>query len=435
MQPIDLSEAPNFCGHEHWGSLDPFGMLPEGFRADVEQGCVPKRRVGLLDLLIDPYLGGWMYQAGDDPNRMARGADRQASPPAAAALKGLRPALKRQQLTGAYRCLRRGILALHQGDIDCGDPEVAARLDAAIARRYASPWTWYRSAMHTAHFSALIRPVHPAYYFRVDNQEQAALEAALSRTVLRIDPLLEMWKVPDRRSALAQFVGIEPTDAPSWRTFLTRLFDAAQGRGCVGIKQLQAYSRSLSFEPRADTAVRFTGELDAEQARALQDWIVHACCAEANERGWPHQVHVGTHNLAQSAPLPLGDLASRYPRMKLVLIHCWPFLDQAAWLAKMHPNVYLDTNWLPVLNPAFHRDALRTYLGFVPAHKLMAAHDSTSVEMAVGSSLHVREALARELTAFVAEGAIAQSDALRIGRDILHNNAVQLYGPPPGARR
>jgi hypothetical protein len=74
MKTIDLDAAPNFCGHEHWGSLDPFGMTPEGFRPDVERGCAPRRPVGLMDLLIDPYLGGWIYQAGDDPNRLAQEA-------------------------------------------------------------------------------------------------------------------------------------------------------------------------------------------------------------------------------------------------------------------------------------------------------------------------------------------------------------------------
>jgi len=433
MKTIDLDAAPNFCGHEHWGSLDPFGMTPEGFRPDVERGCAPRRPVGLMDLLIDPYLGGWIYQAGDDPNRLAQEAGAAslrelADRSPADALRALRPALRRQRLTGAYQCLRRGIQRLHGGDIDGNDRAKTDELNAAIGARYGNVWEWYASAMRSAHFSALIRPVHPVYYFRTDNADQAAREAVVSRTVLRIDPLLDLWKHPEVRAELARHVGVEPTGPASWRRFLTLLLDAAKAGGCVGIKQLQAYSRSLDFRVRSDADVRFSGDLDPDEAAAHQDWVVHACCAEADARGWPHQVHVGTHNLSQSSPLPLAALATRYPRMKLVLIHDWPFLDQAAWLAKMHPNVYLDTNWLPVLNPAFYRQALRTYLGFVPGHKLMAAHDSTSVEMAVGSSLHVREILSQELASFAASGALPASDALRVGRDILHNNAVRVYG-------
>ena len=33
------------------------------------------------------------------------------------------------------------------------------------------------------------------------------------------------------------------------------------------------------------------------QRLAFQDWIMHECCKQAHDRGWPHQVHVGTHNL------------------------------------------------------------------------------------------------------------------------------------------
>ncbi len=430
MHAIDLSEVPNFCAHEHWGSLDAFGIAAEGFRADVERGCGPRRRVHLADLLLDPYLGGWIHQAGDNPNAVAQQAGAStmhelAERSPAEALRALRPALHRQQLTGAYQCLRRGILALHHGDIDRDDADAVAKLDAAIGKRYQSPWAWYRLAMRSAHFSELIRPVHPSYYFRTDNADEATKEAALARTVLRIDPLLDFWKTEcDQCADLARHVGIDPIDAASWRGFLARLFDIAKAAGCVGIKQLQAYSRSLDFCHRSDAEVHFTGARDPEQVRAFQDWLVHACCAEADARGWPHQIHVGTHNLSQSSPLPLAELATRYPRMKVVLLHCWPFVDQAAWLAKMHANVYLDTCWLPVLNPAFQRDAFRTCLGFAPNHKLMCSQDSTSVEMAAGSSQIVREALAQELGA----AGVATTDALRIARDILHNNAVRVYG-------
>src|SRR5215470_3504028 len=45
---LDLSMLPNFCAHEHWGSIDSIGVVAEGFRADVERGATPRTKTGLL---------------------------------------------------------------------------------------------------------------------------------------------------------------------------------------------------------------------------------------------------------------------------------------------------------------------------------------------------------------------------------------------------
>lgn len=431
---LDLSHVPNFCAHEHWGSINSIGMVPEGFRGDVEQGATPSRTTRLMDLLLDPYFGGFFWLSGGDTDELARQAGAagfaglaERSP--GAALAALRPMLRRHELTGTFACLRRGIHMLHGVDIQSASPAAIDQLDHAIGGRYGDMFGWYRRCMAKAHFSELIRPVHPVYFGRKQSEETAKAEAAFTHTIMRIDPLLEMWdREAPGRGALVRMTGVDPGDAASWRAFLGRLFEIAAGAGTTGIKQLQAYTRSLGFRQRSDTEVVWSGGLAPEQKVAFQDWVVHECCKQANDRGWPHQVHVGTHNLTQSSPLPLGDLATRYPRMKMVQIHCWPFLDEAAWLAKMHRNVYVDTNWLAVLDPGFYRAAIRTYLGFVPTNKIMCAHDSTSVEMAVGSSLFVRGILAEELAEAGRTASVPAHDLMLTATDILHNNAVDVYG-------
>jgi hypothetical protein len=60
------------------------------------------------------------------------------------------------------------------------------------------------------------------------------------------------------------------------------------------------------------------------------------------------------------------------------------------------------------------------WLGYVPMHKIMCAHDATSVEMAAGSALFARETLSREIAA--AGGGRDTASAL------LHDNAARLYG-------
>lgn len=430
---LGLADLPNFCSHEHWGSIDSIGRVPEGFRADVVQGATPTRRTGICDILLDPYLGGWLRAAGTNPDTLARTKDAENSLALAQqspvpAMAALRPALAGQQMTGAYQCIRRGLLKLHGFDLD-GDDEAIASLDASVARRYQQLFPWYVDAMRQAHFTELIRPVHPEFFFRRQTLETAAAEARFTHTILRIDPFLALWrKDSPRRDNLAKLVGIEPADAASWRTFLGRLFDLAAKQGVTGIKQAQAYSRSLDFGEPSESGVVWRGDLNAQQVRAFQNWVVHQCCQQAHDRGWPHQVHVGTNNLAESSPMPLARLATRYVRMKIVQIHCWPFLKEAGWLAKFHANMYLDTCWLPVLSHAFFREAMATWLNYVPLQKIMCAHDSTSVEMAVGSSLFTREILAEALLDHSRNLGLSDRRLRAIASDLLHNNAVAVYG-------
>ncbi len=422
---MDLSGMPNFCGHEHWGSILAVGTVNEGFRADVFAGALPKRRVTVWDLVLDPYGWGWLASGGSDPGEAMRAAGKKdyfewwAEDPAAA-FAAAKPLLERHRLTGVFRCTARGIQALHGVDIGTFDLDAWTEADRRVASAYGDIHAWHPEAMAKAGFDGVVRAVHPEYYGRTDDQGGAAREKAYLRAVLRIDPLLKMWpKKCARRDQLAGMTGVDPADAKTWREFIGRILDRARDGGSVGIKQLQAYSRSLDFQHRADGDVKFRGSLTPDEEHVFGDWVVHECCSQAHDRHWPHQVHVGTNNLGQSSPLPLEALAKRYPGMPLVLLHCWPFLAESGHLAKQVPSVHLDTCWQAVLNPAFYGEAMRMWLGYVPSHKIMCAHDATSVEMAAGSALFVRGLLAGEIT------------AVGGGRDIatalLHDNAAQLY--------
>jgi predicted TIM-barrel fold metal-dependent hydrolase len=431
---LDLTGLPNSCSHEHWGSLDAFGKESEGFRADVVAGATPQRDTGLLDILLDPYFRGWLAQAGDKPDEWARAAGvtsfrEWAQKDPAEACAALAPALERQRLTGTYQCIRRGLIALYDVDISVNFEGALRDLDEAVAGRYRKPFTWYRIAMTKAEFSHLIRPVHPEFYLGYSDSDSAQEERPITSTVMRIDPLLALSGSDNaRRDALAETVGVEPGDAKSWREFIARIFLAAEKHGAVGIKQLQAYRRPLAFPECEDGHVRWSGDLERDEVRVFQNWVLHECCCQADRRGWPHQIHVGTHNIEQSSPMPLKSLAEKYPRMKIVQLHCWPFIREAGWLAKHCPNVYIDTCWEPILNPQFYRESLSEWLNYVPGHKIMSGHDATSVEMAAGSAVFTREMLVAVLYDRTRGLGLSEKDLRRQAAAILHNNAVAVYG-------
>jgi predicted TIM-barrel fold metal-dependent hydrolase len=125
--------------------------------------------------------------------------------------------------------------------------------------------------------------------------------------------------------------------------------------------------------------------------------------------------------------LPLSSLARRYPNQKIVMLHCWPYLDEAGYLAQAHPNVYMDTCWQPILNPEFLRKSLQTWLGYIPLNKITMSNDSTSVEMAAGASMITRKVLKESLVKQKSQASLNEHEEHEIAAQLLHNNAVDIY--------
>jgi predicted TIM-barrel fold metal-dependent hydrolase len=431
----NISTLPNFCTHEHWGSIESIGQAPEqnGFRCDTTAGAKPLRATSVWDLFLDPYEEGWLIAGQKDPHAAAKEAGYSdfiawwKNTPAKA-LKSLESLAQSSLMTGGFQCTRRGIEWQYNIDLEKFNLTDWQKVDAAINANYTDPFAWYKKAMKTANFTELIRPVHPEFYVTEESATSKKDELSFTHTVMRVDPFMDLWKNDSpRRNALAKIAGIDPADAKSWKLFINKIFDIAAAGNTLGIKQLQAYRRTLDYQPRKDSDVKFRGELSANEITAFQDWVMHECCKQAHERKWIHQVHVGTHNLSGSNPLPLQQLAKQYPDMQIVMIHCWPFLKEAAFLAKLIPNIHVDTCWLPVLNPEFLKEAFHTWLNYVPSHKIMLGHDSTHIEMATGSSLFTREILTESLVAQQKKLKMSETSIIETAADMLQNNAVRLY--------
>ncbi len=435
---FDIYTIPNFCAHEHWGSIDAIGggyvREYHGFYSDIYAGATPSASTSIWDLIFDPYFGGMMPDAGIDFDETIRsyGYSSQklwweANPKEA--LKGFESSVSPLLLNGTLQCILRGIEKLYDVKLLSFGLEEWLKADTLINSNYSEIFTWYQKAMKLANFSELIRPVQPEFYLMEHSTESKATELSFTHTILRVDPFLDFWNVENkRRDNLAKVAGVEPIDANRWRAFIQFYTDLAEKNHTAGIKSLQAYSRDLDFKFHKDEEVKFRGNLNHEEIKVFQDWIMNEFCRIANEKEWVHQIHVGTHNLKYSSPLPLEDLGKRYPRMKIVMLHCWPFTEEVALLAKNNSNFYIDNCWIPILSPAFCSQALDTYLNFVPYNKIMLSQDATSIEMAAGSSLFTREILEKKL---LEQKSILNltDEQLRIAAlDMLHNNAVRVYG-------
>lgn len=433
-----IDTLPMYCAHEHWGSISSIGggYLPfyDGFYSDVYAGAEPDTSVSIWDLVADPYAGGLFYGDGFDMNALAvshgfSSFNQWWMEKPAEALKGFQQGVAPMLLNGTLLTSLKGIEDLYDVRLTDFDVHEWRKADSLVCQKYGNLFEWYPEAMRKAHFSELIRPVQPEFYLLSQSSETKKKEEAFTQTILRIDPFLDFWSIEHaRRDSLSKAAGVDPVDADSWRRFIRFYVDLAEKNHTTGIKSLQAYRRDLDFKVRDDGEVKFRGNLDPQQVTAFQDWVVNEFCRLANEKGWVHQIHVGTNNLPLSNPLPLSALGDRYPNMKIVMLHGWPYLNEVAFLAKNKPNFYIDICWLPVLSPAFLDEALDTYLNYVPYDKIMLSNDATTIEMAVGSSMYIRKLLAEKLMYQKENTGLANDLFRKAAYDMLYGNALRLYG-------
>ena len=151
---------------------------------------------------------------------------------------------------------------------------------------------------------------------------------------------------------------------------------------------------------------------------------------EANEAGGdplPVQVHCGFGDsdlhLWRADPSYLKEHVERFPNTTFVLLHCWPFVREAGWLAHVYGNVYFDLS-LTIPHVARPAEAVREALELAPVSKLLYASDAARTpELYLLAATWWRDALAEVLAELLPE-----DERERAARRILRDNAFALYG-------
>ena len=110
-----------------------------------------------------------------------------------------------------------------------------------------------------------------------------------------------------------------------------RLEELVSEHGFRGIKVYPVYQHHYTNDPR-----------------------MYPLYAKAQELGIPALVHTGSSafrgaRIKYGDPLHLDDVAIDFPDLALLMAHCGrPFwYEQAFWMARRHPNVYLEISGLP----------------------------------------------------------------------------------------
>jgi hypothetical protein len=175
--------------------------------------------------------------------------------------------------------------------------------------------------------------------------------------------------------------------------------EAARDRGFAALKTIAAYR----------------GGLDR-----VSEPVVAAL--EANESTGdplPVQVHCGFGDsdlhLWRADPGYLKPLVERFRDTQFVLLHCYPFVREAGWLAHVYGNVWFDLS-LTIPHVSRPVAALEEALELAPISKLLYASDAARTpELYLLAATWWRDALAEVFT--------DEADA----RLVLRENAIALY--------
>ncbi len=205
---------------------------------------------------------------------------------------------------------------------------------------------------------------------------------------------------------VAEWVGVPAR--PVLRLETHTLEDAAGAReaGYAALKTIAAYR----------------GGLDR-----VREHVVSAL--EANEASGdplPVQVHCGFGDsdlhLWRSDPSYLKPLVERFRETPFVLLHCYPFVREAGWLAHVYGNVWFDLS-LTIPHVSQPAQAVREALELAPVSKLLYASDAARTpELYFLAARWWRRALADVLPEL-----LPGDEAGEAARLILRDNALTLY--------
>jgi predicted TIM-barrel fold metal-dependent hydrolase len=203
---------------------------------------------------------------------------------------------------------------------------------------------------------------------------------------------------------------------------------AARANGFVGLKTIAAYRGGLDLDalPPSTRAGRIEGT-------RVRDVLFAAL--DANEQTGnplPVQVHVGFGDsdlfLPRARPGYLKPLIEGFATTPFVLLHCYPFVREAGWLASVYGNVWLDLS-LTIPHVARPNEMVEQALELAPVSKLLYASDAARTpELYYLAAKWWRQALAEVLSE-----ALPADEAEAAGRRILRENAVGLYSLRPDA--
>ncbi len=214
----------------------------------------------------------------------------------------------------------------------------------------------------------------------------------------------------------------------------------------VGLKSIVAYRCTFRIEQsppsRAETlaaAGRWLArnEKDGwhrlEDATVIRHGLFHALDL-CRARGFPLQLHVGVGDrdvrMPDCDPTVFSPFLERAEEqgVAVTLLHCFPFVREAAWLAEVFSNVYFDVGFTLNFTGPLARRNLEDALEMGPFFKQIYSSDAFGLaELYYLGRVQFDRSLKAIFDDWIAEGTCTAADAERIATMITHQNVERIY--------
>ncbi len=340
--------------------------------------------------------------------------------------------------TGFYRYNLIALRDLYGVDLNTITDEQARDLDRRIFANDRDD-AWVKKVITERANIALM--VNDPYWGRFDFKPYYPFEAQVLNVTTLLDgfhPSEYAGKPSDDPYAFARRKGLPVETLDDFLRVVDALFAEAKAQGAVGLKTTRAYQRTLAFahvpKPRAEAAFgRRRSDLAPAEVKDFEDFIMGQLTKKSARFGLPFQIHTGHGRLQGSNPLLLLDLIEANPDTKFILFHGgYPWVGETGAILHRHWfHVWLDSVWLPNLSPTMARRALHEWLELMPSNRILWGADAHHAEGIYGATVMTREVVAEVLAEKVERGDLTEPHALRIARQILRENALDLF---PGLR-
>jgi hypothetical protein len=309
--------------------------------------------------------------------------------------------------------------------LDCA-PTTEAVLEARAGQNYE---IWVRRLFEEANIDMLLCDYGYGGEQALGHEEMVDLLPCEVRPILRLESLAE--------ELIVDFDTFEPM-----LEAYTMVVSRARVQGYVAFKSIAAYRTGLGVgspdRREAETAFKLYRQLVERDGRIrlanrpLGDYLLGLALEAAAEQGLPVQFHTGfgdsDADLYGANPLLLRPLIER-TEAQIVLLHAgWPYYREAAHLASLYRNVWLDLSLAIPFATTGIPGILRDVLGMAPLSKVMFATDVfTMPEIFWLAAKWGRWGLERVLGAFVEDGIFDEATAHEVGVMVLKDNARKLY--------
>lgn len=233
----------------------------------------------------------------------------------------------------------------------------------------------------------------------------------------------------------------------SWLSLITALEKLLRDVAptLVGLKSIIAYRTGLEImhhEPQAIEkaysgfkATLEPGVVPRVNSKVLLDSMLWNALKVAAETNLPVQFHTGYGDpdldLRLANPLHLRPIfeARDLTGLRVVMLHCYPFVREAGFLASVYPGAFMDLGLtIPYMSSHAMLTSALEALHLAPISKILFSTDaSRTPELFWLGAKHGRRIIGQALQQTITDNDLTSLEAEWAAQRILHDNACELY--------